>query len=505
MSVVVRFAPSPTGPLHIGGIRTAFYNYLLAKKLGGKFILRIEDTDQVRFVPGAEEYIMEALRWCGIEIDYGVREGGPDAPYRQSERGVIYQQYTQQLLSEGKAYIAFDTPGELTEMRTQAEKSGNPGWQYNYLTRKGMINSLTLSEAAVKQRTESGEPYVIRLKVPEDQEVHFKDEIRGEVVVHTSQIDDKVLMKSDGMPTYHLANIIDDHLMKVTHVIRGEEWLPSAPLHLLLYQAFGWNPPSFAHLPLILRPDGNGKLSKRDGDRLGVPVFPLDWTDPDTGEKTNGFKESGYLPDALVNFMALLGWHPEGNEEVMSVERMIELFSIEKVGKSGTKFDIDKLHWFNQTYIKQKPNEYFLPYIKETLLKQGMNTDFTDEYLMKVAHLMKERAVLMKDFVLKATYLYQAPEYDSAFMAKQWNETGKNNLIALGNVWSRLNPEEWNTQRLHDTMHEWMTTNSIANKFLMPQLRLALTGVSGGPDSIEIADLLGKSETISRFERLIAQ
>lgn len=505
MSVVVRFAPSPTGPLHIGGIRTAFYNYLLAKKLGGKFILRIEDTDQQRFVPGAEEYIMESLKWCGITVDYGIKEGGPNAPYRQSERGEIYLRYANQLLENEKAYIAFDTPAELTAVRSQAEKDGNHGWQYNYQTRKVLKNSITLPEAEVKQRIESGEPYVIRLKVPEDCEVHFKDEIRGEVIVHTSQIDDKVLMKSDGLPTYHLANIIDDHLMEVTHVIRGEEWLPSAPLHLLLYQAFGWTPPSFAHLPLILRPDGNGKLSKRDGDRLGVPVFPLDWTDPKSGEKTSGFRESGYLPEALVNFMALLGWHPGSDEEVMSVERMTELFSIEKVGKSGTKFDIDKLHWFNQTYLKQKPDGYFLPFIRETLAKNNISQNYSDQYLLKVVHLMKERVVIMKDFVVKAPYLYQMPEYDSAFMAKQWNETGKNNLIALSALWENLSPEEWNTQMLHDSMHEWMTQNGIANKFLMPQLRLALTGVSGGPDSIGIADLLGRDETIARFKRLIAQ
>ncbi len=502
--MVVRFAPSPTGPLHIGGVRTALYNYLLAKKHGGKFILRIEDTDQVRFVPGAEEYIMNALEWCGIRVDYGVREGGPAAPYRQSERSDIYERYAQTLLASGNAYLAFDSAESLDDTRKKAEAAGNHGWQYNYKTRMEMENSFTLSPEVVKSRKEAGESYVIRLNVPENREVHFFDLIRGEIIVHTSQIDDKVLMKSDGLPTYHLANIIDDHLMHVTHVIRGEEWLPSAPLHILLYEAFEWTPPSFAHLPLILRPDGNGKLSKRDGDRLGVPVFPLDWTDPVSGEKTSGFRESGYLPDALVNFVVLLGWNPGNDEEVMTQERMSDLFDIERIGKSGTKFDIDKLHWFNQTYLKEKPEESFLDFVKEFLLKNGFNTNFSDAYLLKAIRLMKERVVLVKDFVVKAPYLFKEPEYDEAFLTKQWNENGKKNLIALSSHWESFPSEKWHTETLQPDFHEWITTNSIPNKFILPQLRLALTGVSGGPDSIAIADLLGKNETISRLARLIA-
>lgn len=502
--VVVRFAPSPTGPLHVGGVRTALYNYLFAKREGGKFILRIEDTDQARFVEGAEAYIRESLQWCGITVDEGVAEGGPHAPYRQSERGALYQQYAHQLIAEGKAYYAFDTPEELEQQHKQAEAAGEKGWQYGVRSRMQLRNSLTLSAAETQQLLEAGK-YVIRLKVPEQEEIHFVDEIRGEVIVQSATIDDKVLMKSDGLPTYHLANIVDDHLMEVTHVIRGEEWLPSAPLHILLYRAFGWQPPKFAHLPLILKPDGKGKLSKRDGDRLGIPVFALDWEDKATGETASGFREAGFLPDALVNFLALQGWNPGTEEEVMSMARMAELFSIERIGKSGTKFDVDKLRWFNQTYLKHKAATDLLPLVRQQIAKQGVAGDFTDEYLCGAIELLKERATVIPDFVGNAPYLYRQDfEYDEKFLAKQGHEEGKTNLALLKTVWAGIGENDWTAENLQHSLHQLLEGKQIPNGKILPQIRLALTGVSGGPDNVAIAVLLGKSETLSRFERLLA-
>lgn len=502
--VVVRFAPSPTGPLHVGGVRTALYNYLFAKKHGGKFILRIEDTDQTRFVPGAEEYIVESLKWCGLAVDYGVANGGPHAPYRQSERGELYKKYTQQLLDKGQAYIAFDTAEEIEALRKSAESQGIKGWQYGYETRLSLKNSLTLSAEEVKTRMEAGEHYAVRLKVPENEEVHFVDEIRGAVTIHTSKIDDKVLMKSDGLPTYHLANVVDDHLMEVTHVIRGDEWLPSAALHVLLYRAFDWTPPKFAHLPLILRPDGNGKLSKRDGDKLGIPVFPLNWTDVKANEVASGFREAGYLPEALINFLALQGWNPGTEEEVMSLDRLAELFSIEKIGKSGTRFDLEKLFWFNQTYIKATPSEKLLPLVRVELAKQGyIEADYSDNYLTQAIQLMKERVTVIPDFVSKAPYLYQAPAYDDAFLAKQWHEAGKQNIAQLAEIWANIT--DWNIDHLHESLTTFTQTNAIPNGKILPQLRLALTGVSGGPDSIALADMFGKDETLRRLNLLLAK
>ena len=348
--VRVRFAPSPTGALHIGGVRTALYNYLLARKHGGKMLLRIEDTDQTRYVPGAEEYIIQALKWVGIEIDEGLGVGGPHAPYRQSERKPMYMQYAEKLVADGNAYYAFDTEEELEAMRERLKKAGVATPQYNSITRTQMRNSVSLSESEVKALLKDGVPYVIRLKVPRKEEVRLNDLIRGWVMVHSSQIDDKVLMKSDGMPTYHLANVVDDYLMKISHVIRGEEWLPSAPLHVLLYKFLGWEDdmPQFAHLPLLLKPNGDGKLSKRDADQMGFPIFPLDWADPNTKEKAIGFREAGYLPEALVNFLAFLGWNPGTTQEIFSIQELIEAFSIERIGKAGAKFDIHKAQWFNQ-------------------------------------------------------------------------------------------------------------------------------------------------------------
>ena len=364
MSVRVRFAPSPTGPLHIGGVRTALYNYLFAKKMGGKMLLRIEDTDQTRYVAGAEDYIREALEWVGIKIDEGVLEGGPFAPYKQSERKDLYKDYAQQLIDSGKAYYAFDTSEELDLLRKTLEEAKVDNISYNAVTRMQMKNSLTLSEEEVAQKLASGEPHVIRLKVPLKEEIRFKDLVRDWVAVHASTIDDKVLMKSDGMPTYHLANIVDDHLMEITHVIRGEEWLPSAPLHILLYRAFGWEAPQFAHLPLLLKPEGNGKLSKRDGLLGDFPVFPLEWKDPATNEISRGFREDGYFPEAVLNFLALLGWNPGTEQEIMSIDELSAAFSLESIHKAGARFDVNKAKWFNQSYLRAKLLFKHLNYVK---------------------------------------------------------------------------------------------------------------------------------------------
>src|SRR5688572_17932487 len=396
--VRVRFAPSPTGALHIGGVRTALYNYLLARKLNGTMILRIEDTDQNRFVPGAEEYIRKSLEWVGIKIDEGVGIGGPHAPYRQSERKEIYRQYAQQLIDSGSAYYAFDTEPELEAMRERLKAAGVAIQQYNSITRMEMRNSLTLKPEEVKALIESGYPYVIRLKVPRKEEVRLNDLIRGWVMVHSSQIDDKVLMKSDGMPTYHLANVVDDYLMKISHVIRGEEWLPSAPLHVLLYKYFGWEDvmPQFAHLPLLLKPDGNGKLSKRDADQLGFPIFPLTWTDPNSKEVAVGYREAGYLPDALINFLAFLGWNPGTTQELFSMDQLIEAFQIERINKAGAKFDFHKAQWFNQQYLKSKSDNELAQFLLQSLKKE--NISCPEDKAVKIAAIMKERVTFPKDF-----------------------------------------------------------------------------------------------------------
>ena len=399
--VRVRFAPSPTGPLHIGGVRTALYNYLFAKKHGGDFLLRIEDTDQTRYVKGAEDYILEALKWSGLKIDEGVGVGGDYGPYRQSERkeAGIYKKYVDQLLTSGHAYYAFDTPEELEEMRENLKKAGVAAPQYNINTRNSMKNSLSLSAEEVQKRLDNNEPYVVRIKIPRNEEIKFKDLIRGWVIVQTTNLDDKVLYKSDGMPTYHMANIVDDYLMKITHVIRGEEWLPSGPLHVLLYQYLGWEDvmPQFAHLPLILKPDGNGKLSKRDGDRLGFPVFPIQWTSPE-GEISSGYKESGYFPDAFINMLALLGWNPGTTQEIFSMEELIQAFSLEKVGKSGSKFDPEKTRWFNAQYLRNKSNEELAAFVKPLVAEKGFAIP-SDSFLSQYCGLMKERAVFINDLL----------------------------------------------------------------------------------------------------------
>lgn len=496
----VRFAPSPTGSLHIGGVRTALYNYLLAKQTGGKFIIRIEDTDQNRFVPGAEEYIMEALRWCGIIPDEGVFEGGPHAPYRQSERKPMYAQYAQRLVDEGNAYYAFDTAEELDEMRQRLTLAKVVSPQYNAITRTTMKNSLTLPEDEVKAKLESGEPYVIRLKVPRKEEVRLNDLIRGWVMVHTSSLDDKVLMKSDGMPTYHLANVVDDHLMEITHVIRGEEWLPSAPTHVLLYKFLGWEStmPQFAHLPLLLKPDGNGKLSKRDGEAFGFPVFPLAWTEQETGKLISGFREEGYLPEAVVNFLALLGWNPGTQQELFTMDELIKTFSVERIGKSGTKFDIAKAKWFNQQYLLKKPDSELAQYLIADLGKQGLN--ISEAAGIRAANLVKERATFASDLAKEAGYLFQAPEtYDQAVAAGKWTADVVNLLTHFHTELLKL--ETLTADEAKHLLHDGATTLGLKPGKVMQGVRLAITGRGAGPDLMTIIEILGLKETIARIER----
>ncbi len=497
--VRVRFAPSPTGPLHIGGVRTALYNYLFARKMGGKMLLRIEDTDQARFVPGAEEYILESLAWCGITLDEGPVNGGPHAPYRQSERKPIYRQYARQLIDSGHAYYAFDTAEELEAMRERLKAAKVAQPQYNSITRTTMKNSLTLPEEEVKQRLESGAPYVIRLKVPRKEEVRVQDLIRGWVMVHSSAIDDKVLMKSDGMPTYHLANIVDDHLMEITHVIRGEEWLPSAPLHVLLYRYLGWEStmPEFAHLPLLLKPDGNGKLSKRDGDKLGFPVFPLRWQDPFSGEVSSGYRESGFLPEAFVNFLAFLGWNPGTEQELFTMEELIEAFSIDRIGKSGTRFDIGKARWYNEQYLRVKPDAELAQYLLRDLALHGISC--SPEKAEKIARVMKERVTFPQDFWRDATYFFVPPQaYNEQVAAKKWNSQ---TAAVFADFKDRL-PEiaDFRAGNVKELLLRVLAEHNMKIGMVMQALRLALTGVDGGPDLMDIIEIIGKEETIQRIE-----
>lgn len=499
--VRVRFAPSPTGALHIGGVRTALYNYLLAKKTNGTMILRIEDTDQSRFVPGAEEYIMQALAWVGIKIDEGLKEGGPHGPYRQSERKAIYQQYAQKLIDEGNAYYAFDTEAELEAMRTRLKAADSIAQQYGSATRMTMNNSLTLSEEEVKQKLEAGEPYVIRLKIPDSEDVQLNDLIRGEVTIHSSQIDDKVLMKSDGMPTYHLANVVDDYQMQITHVIRGEEWLPSAPLHVLLYRFLGWENqmPRFAHLPLLLKPDGNGKLSKRDADKAGFPIFPLDWTDPRTGEPAKGFRESGYLPDALLNFLAFLGWNPGTEQELFSLEELIQAFTVERIGKAGARFDIQKAQWFNQQYLKARSNEELAPYLLNTL---PAHISCSAEKAAKICGILKERVTFTHDFWQQGKFFFEAPAaYDEQVISKKWNSDAITVLTAYSQALQEI-PEL--TADLAKTTLEKVTTElNIGIGKIMQALRVSLTGAGSGPDLMLSMEVLGSPEAAARIQHAL--
>ena len=501
MSVRVRFAPSPTGPLHMGGVRTALYNYLFARKHGGQFLLRIEDTDQARFVPGAEEYIREALDWCGLTPDESPWAGGPDGPYRQSERKAIYKQYADQLIAADKAYYAFDTPEELEAMRERLKAAGSASPAYNAVTREHMKNSLTLSADDVQERLARGDEHVIRLKVPRHQEVRFEDLIRGWVVVHSANIDDKVLFKSDGMPTYHLANIVDDHLMRITHVIRGEEWLPSAPLHVLLYEAFGWERPAFAHLPLILKPDGNGKLSKRDGDRLGFPVFPLNWTDPTSGERSSGYRERGYHPEAFVNMLALLGWNPGGDLELMTRAQLIQHFDLERVHKGGARFDPDKTKWFNQQYLRMQPDAVLGSQLLSLLKERGISA--TPERATAAAALLKERATFPED-MLEGVYLFTngSPLVGNAAaedeLRKRWKPEAS---PALADYITRMGAlATWDAAALETTFNDVLKQHTMKVGQLMPLYRLFVAGRMQGPGMFEVSVLLGREEVLLRLQ-----
>ena len=497
--VRVRFAPSPTGALHIGGVRTALYNFLLARQSKGTMILRIEDTDQTRFVPGAEEYILEALAWIGITIDEGVGVGGPYAPYRQSERKSIYKQYAQQLIDAGHAYYAFDTEEELDAMRERLKTAGVTTPQYNSITRMQMRNSLTLLDDEVKALLEAKTPYVIRLKVPRKEEIRLNDMIRGWVLVHSSQVDDKVLMKSDGMPTYHIANVVDDYLMKISHVIRGEEWLPSAPLHVLLYRYLGWEKemPQFAHLPLLLKPTGEGKLSKRDADQMGFPIFPLDWTDPATKEKATGFREAGYLPEALINFLALLGWNPGTSQEIFSIEELINVFSIERIGKAGAKFDIQKAQWFNQQYIRAKSDEELSEFLLNSLAKE--NITCTKEEALKIVALMKERVTFPKDFWEQGKFLFRAPtSFDETVANKKWNDDAVKVLSAYKTELTKLS--EFDASIAKATLEKVTSGLGIGTGKILQALRLSLTGAGGGPDLMMVMEIIGREQVVERID-----
>ncbi len=502
--VRVRFAPSPTGPLHMGGVRTALYNYLFAKKHGGDFILRIEDTDTDRFVPGAEQYIIEALKWCGIEPNEGIGFGdGPHAPYRQSERkeAGVYAQYAKQLIDSGNAYYAFDTKEELDEQRTKFEAM-KASFSYNAITRQNLKNSLTLSEDEVKRRIESGDPYVVRAKIPRNEEVRLNDLIRGWVVVHTSQLDDKVLFKSDGMPTYHLANIVDDYTMKITHVIRGEEWLPSAPLHVLLYRFLGWEDvmPQFSHLPLLLRPDGNGKLSKRDGDRLGFPVFPLSGEMPDlkTGipEKFTGYRESGYFPEAFINMLLLLGWHGSGNQELYTLDEMIEAFSIDRVSKSGAKFDAEKTKWFNQQYLRKRNDAELAALLSADSKFEIRNVD--SKFLVEVCRLMKEKVFFVHEIYEQGKFFFEDPTtYDEGVIKKRWNADTKKFVAAVKDAFEKQ--DSWTAADLEATFKTTAETTGTSPGNVMQLFRVCVSGAGGGPVLFEMVELLGKEVIIRRL------
>lgn len=497
--VRVRFAPSPTGPLHIGGVRTALYNYLFAKQHGGDFILRIEDTDSNRFVPGAEEYIIEALTWLGLKFDEGVQIGGGYGPYKQSERRDIYKKYVDDLLAKDAAYIAFDTPEELDAKRKEIEN-----FQYDASTRGLMKNSLTLSQDEVKSKIESGENYVVRFKIEPKEKVVVNDLIRGEVIINSSELDDKVLFKSaDNLPTYHLANIVDDHLMQITHVIRGEEWLPSAPLHVLLYRAFDWadTMPKFAHLSLLLKPDGKGKLSKRDGDRLGFPVFPLEWKDPKSGEISSGYKESGYLPEAVINFLALLGWNPGNDQEILSIDDLINLFSLEKCSRSGAKFDFEKGKWFNHQYIQKANNIELAQLFEPYLQKEGVNTNLS--YVENVIGLVKDRANLIPDLWEQSSFFFKAPlTYDEKTVKKRWKDDSPQQLTELSNLLSSLDDFSAENQEL--IVKKWIEDKGYHLGNIMNAFRLAIVGEAKGPHMFDITATIGKQETLKRIETAVS-
>ncbi len=496
--VRVRFAPSPTGPLHIGGVRTALYNYLFAKKHGGDMLLRIEDTDSNRFVPGAEDYIVESLNWLGIKIDEGVGAGGDYGPYRQSERKDIYLQYVNQLLDAGLAYKAFDTPEELDAKRAEIEN-----FQYDASTRAQMNNSLLLSESEVEAKIAAGEPYVVRIKLEPGENVVINDLIRGEVIINSSILDDKVLYKSsDGLPTYHLANIVDDHLMGITHVIRGEEWLPSAPLHVLLYKYLGWadTMPQFAHLPLLLKPQGNGKLSKRDGDKLGFPVFPLEWNDPKSGEKSSGYRESGYFPEAVVNFLALLGWNPGTEQEMFSMQELVDAFSLERVSKSGAKFDYEKGKWFNHNYLQLKSNEELASLFAKELEVKGISVD--EAKLATIVGLVKERVNFVSELWEQTSFFFEAPtEYDEKTVKKRWKEDTPALMQDLISVLDAI--EDFSSHNMEEIVKTWIAEKELNMGAVMNAFRLSVVGAPQGPHMFDIAAIVGKQEIIDRIKKAI--
>ena len=497
--VRVRFAPSPTGPLHIGGVRTALYNYLFAKNKGGKMILRIEDTDQARFVEGAEQYIIDSLKWCGIEFDESIIEGGDFGPYKQSERKDIYLSYAEQLVTDGFAYYSFDTSEELDEMRKRMKEAGVSSPQYNAVTRSSMQNSLSLSETEVKSRMHNGDPYVIRIKMPRNEEVKLNDIIRGWVVVNTNNMDDKVIFKSDGMPTYHLANVVDDYTMKISHVIRGEEWLPSAPLHVLLYRYLGWKDaiPEFAHLPLILKPDGNGKLSKRDGDRLGFPVFPTEWVNPETGDISLGYRESGYISGAFINMLAFLGWNPGTTQEIFTMGELINIFSLERVGKSGAKFDFNKTKWFNQQYLRAKSKEDLEQDLQIILKENGVEAN--DNFVATVCEQLKERSTFVKDMWEEGKYYFVAPtSYDEKTIRKKWKGNTPKHMSELKDRLLELS--DFSSESIEIEFKKYLEENELVMGMLLPAFRVSLTGLGIGPSLFEIASLLGKEETTQRIK-----
>ncbi|MFB6258290.1 MAG: glutamate--tRNA ligase [Flavobacteriales bacterium] len=493
----VRFAPSPTGPLHMGGVRTALYNHLFARKHGGVFVLRLEDTDRTRFVEGAEDYILEALDWSGIRVDEGFREGGSFGPYRQSERKESYREYAERLVEAGFAYYAFDTAEDLEAMREQARASKAKVVQYDAITRNSMRNSLTLSDDQVEALFAEGAPYVIRLKVPRNEEVRFFDRIRGWVVVHTSNLDDKVLFKSDGMPTYHLANVVDDHRMAISHVIRGEEWLPSAPVHVLLYRYLGWEEemPEFAHLPLLLKPDGDGKLSKRDGARLGVPVFPLKWDDPEEG-RFEGYRENGYFPEAFINMLALLGWNPGTEQEIFTPEELVEAFSLDRVGKAGAKFDVEKTRWFQQQHLRLRSDEDLAEFLMPLLEEEGVRTD--KAMVRQVCRIMKERATFVSD-MLEGIYFFRRPDsYDEKTVRKKWKGDTASIIRELRSVLDAI--EDFRAEAIEEAFRGFLEEKGYGFGKVMPNLRVLLTGKGAGPSIFEIASIIGKEETLARID-----
>jgi glutamyl-tRNA synthetase len=494
--VRVRFAPSPTGPLHIGGVRTALYNYLFAKKNKGTFILRIEDTDQKRFVEGAEAYINQSLDWLGIHVDEGVVQGGPLGPYKQSERMDKYAAYAKQLVNDDYAYYAFDTPEELNEMRSKLEAS-NMSAKYDSTSRMSMKNSLTLSEDEVNERLERGDNYIIRIKLPRNEEIRFHDVIRGWIVFNSSQLDDKVLLKEDGLPTYHLANIVDDHLMEISHVIRGEEWLPSAPLHVMLYRYLGWEDtmPKFAHLPLILKPDGKGKLSKRDGDRLGFPVFPIEWTSPE-GDISSGYRESGYLPEAVVNMLAMLGWHPSDNKELFTLDELVDVFQLERVSKSGAKFDMDKSKWFNHQFLMRSNAQELKAMIEDQLLP--IHTQKGEEYLIQVIDLLKEKVTFPSELLSMGQYFFDLPSsYDEKVQRKKWNEEVSVHINAIINGLVQSNLSK--ASQIEEYLDNYAEQNEVSKGKLMQPLRWVVSGQAGGPPIFDMLELIGLDEITKRM------